>query len=109
MSRKKKMQTPSDERISLIEYGEIEIFMCFFLISVFMKVPEKSVENNIDVSLFLFLTLTLIFTVALPLPPFYLSLALCVYIYIYIMNRIFANDTGDQGSIPGRVMPKNLK
>ena len=25
------------------------------------------------------------------------------------MSRLFANDLGDQGSIPGRVIPKTLK
>ena len=30
----------------------------------------------------------------------------CVYIYIYI---VFANDSGNVGSIPGRVIPENKK
>ena len=25
------------------------------------------------------------------------------------MNRVFANDPGDRGSVPGRVIPKNQK
>ena len=39
----------------------------------------------------------------------------CIYIYIiyiYIIDlagRVFANGPGDQGSIPGRVIPKTLK
>ena len=38
----------------------------------------------------------------------------CIYIYIYIyifglVGRVFANDLGDLGSIPGRVIPKTLK
>ena len=38
-----------------------------------------------------------------------------IYIYIYIyrliglVNRVFANGPGDDGSIPGRVIPKTLK
>ena len=36
-----------------------------------------------------------------------------IYIYIYIyytwVGRVFANDPGDLGSIPGHVIPKTLK
>ena len=28
---------------------------------------------------------------------------------LVLMGRVFANDPGDLGSIPGRVIPKNLK
>ena len=28
---------------------------------------------------------------------------------LYIVGRVFANDPGDLGSIPGRVIPKTLK
>ena len=32
-----------------------------------------------------------------------------IYIYIYIVGRVFANGSGDLGSIPGRVIPKTFK
>ena len=32
-----------------------------------------------------------------------------IYIYIGSVGRVFANDTGDLGSLPGRVIPKTLK
>ena len=38
---------------------------------------------------------------------------ICMYIYIYksnrfigLLGRVFANGPGDQGSVPGRVIPK---
>ena len=31
------------------------------------------------------------------------------FIYIGLMSRVFANGPGDQGSIPGRVIPKTKK
>ena len=40
---------------------------------------------------------------------------LCQYVSIYLYRligqvvRVFANDPGDQGTIPGRVIPKNFK
>ena len=36
---------------------------------------------------------------------------MCVVIYRLIgqVGRLFANDPGDRGSIPGRVIPKTLK
>ena len=41
------------------------------------------------------------------------SLYIYIYIYIYrligIMDRVFANDPGDWGSIPGHVIPKTKK
>ena len=41
------------------------------------------------------------------------SLSSITYIYIYrligLVGRMFANNPGDQGSIPGRVIPKTLK
>ena len=32
-----------------------------------------------------------------------------LYSYIGLMGRVFANGSGDLGSIPGRVIPKTLK
>ena len=32
-----------------------------------------------------------------------------IYIYISLMSRVFANNPGDRGSIPGRVIPKTQK
>ena len=32
-----------------------------------------------------------------------------IYIYLCLVGRVFANDPGDLGSIPGRVIPKTLK
>ena len=32
-----------------------------------------------------------------------------IYIYICLVGRVFANDPGDWGSIPGWVIPKTLK
>ena len=32
-----------------------------------------------------------------------------IYIYIVCQIAVFANGPGDQGSIPGRVIPKTLK
>ena len=29
-----------------------------------------------------------------------------IYIYIYIVGKVFTNGLGDQGSVPGRVVPK---
>ena len=45
----------------------------------------------------------------------YIYVYIYIYIYIYInrliglVGRVFANDSGDLGSIPGRVIPKTLK
>ena len=41
----------------------------------------------------------------------YIYVYIYVYLYIYIgpAVRVFANGTGDLGSIPGRVIPKTLK
>ena len=45
----------------------------------------------------------------------YTTLIIYIYIYIYItrlidlMSRLFANDSRDQGSIPGRVILKTFK
>ena len=33
----------------------------------------------------------------------------CVYRLIGLVSRVFANGTGDLGSIPGHVIPKTLK
>ena len=32
-----------------------------------------------------------------------------LYQFIGLMGRVFADDPGDRGSIPGRVIPKTLK
>ena len=40
------------------------------------------------------------------------GLCMCIYVYnrlIGLVGRVFANDLGDLGSIPGRVIPKTLK
>ena len=43
-------------------------------------------------------------------PHIYYRLLVPIYIYIYIyIGRVFANDPGDRGSIPGRVIPKVLR
>ena len=39
----------------------------------------------------------------------YIILAIITFTYIGTMIRVFANDLGDLGSIPGRVIPKTLK
>ena len=38
-------------------------------------------------------------------------ICVCIYmsICVYVVGRVFANDSGDLGSIPGRVIPKTLK
>ncbi len=36
-------------------------------------------------------------------------MCVCVIRAIGLINRVFANVTGDQGSIPGRVIPKTQK
>ena len=33
----------------------------------------------------------------------------CISWLIGLLGRVFANDPGDRGSIPGRVIPKTLK
>ena len=45
---------------------------------------------------------------------YYLTILLFIYIYIYnqligLVGRVFANGSGDLGSISGRVIPKTLK
>ena len=32
-----------------------------------------------------------------------------LFYFIDLVGRVFANDPGDRGSIPGRVIPKTLK
>ena len=39
----------------------------------------------------------------------YIYVYIYIYIYIGLMSRVFANDPGDQVSIPGRVIPKTQK
>ena len=49
----------------------------------------------------------------------YICIGICIYMYTYtyiyvyrlidLVGRVFTNDPGDQGSIPGRVIPKTLK
>ena len=34
---------------------------------------------------------------------------ICFYPFIGLVGRVFANGPGDQGSIPGRVIPKTFK
>ena len=40
-------------------------------------------------------------------------LIICIYLtismYFGLVGRVFVNDLGDRGSIPGRVIPKTLK
>ena len=36
-------------------------------------------------------------------------MCVCVCVCVYIVSRVFANGTGDCGSIPGRVIPKLKK
>ena len=38
-----------------------------------------------------------------------MSVIIYTYIYMCMMVRVFANGPGDQGSIPGRVIPKTQK
>ena len=40
----------------------------------------------------------------------YMILLILLYRYIlYLYTRVFTNDPGDQGSIPGRIIPKTQK
>ena len=45
--------------------------------------------------------------------PIYIYTHIYIYIYIYqrsiLMGRVFTNGSGDQGLIPGRVIPNNKK
>ena len=55
--------------------------------------------------------------ISVPSKHVFISLSLSIYIYIHIyinriigpVDRVFGNDPGDLGSIPGRVIPKTLK
>ena len=79
---------------------------CFFY---FLSVVNQNGKIHVLISFFSFLSFLVTNTRSGFLTEIKRSAIIIIIIIIGQVGRVFANDPGDLGSIPGRVIPKTLK